>query len=149
MVYMAGIESKIDPDLLGRVAALTPAQQRWLRTALQAIDTIEPQPGRTLPRAQGASARRARPSQSPSPALDELLDGAKLDEQIEAYPELAQELEGISDVIDLLREAGRRRRRKGEEVLRDIQGRQAPEEEEPSEDGEDSEAEEEPPEREA
>lgn len=146
---MAGIESKIDPDLLGRVAALTPAQQRWLRTVLQAIDTIEPPPGRPLSRAQAASARPARPSRSPAPALDELLGGASLDEQIEAYPELAQDLEGISDVIDLLREAGRHRRRKGEDVLREIQGRPAPEDEEASEEGEDSEAEEEPPEKEA
>jgi len=142
---MPGIESNVDPDLLGRVAALTPDQQRWLKTVLQAIDTIEPLPTRPVERAQAAP-RRTRPSRRPAPALDELLaGGAGLDKQIEAYPELAEELEGLSDVVDLLREAGRRRRQKGEDVLREIEGREKSAEEDEEED----EGEQEPPEREA
>ena len=43
-----------------------------------------------------------------------------LRDQLEAYPELSNELEGLADVIDLLREAGERRRRRGEEVLREL-----------------------------
>jgi len=36
----------------------------------------------------------------------------------EDYPELADELKGIGDIADLLRESGRERRRFGEEIMR-------------------------------
>src|SRR3989304_2098023 len=39
---MAGTEPKMDRELLGRVAALTPGQQRWLRAVLQSVFTMEP-----------------------------------------------------------------------------------------------------------
>ena len=147
---MAGMESQIDPDLLGRVAALSPAQQRWLRTVLQAIDTIEPLSTRPVERAQATPRRPTRPPRAPAPALDELLaGGANLEEQIETYPELAEELQGLAEVVDLLREAGRRRRQKGEDVLREIQGRESTEEDEESEEAAGESEEEEPPEREA
>jgi hypothetical protein len=66
---------------------------------------------------------------------------ADLREQLESYPELSNELEGLADVIDLLREAGDRRRKRGEDVLRELlQGEDESGEEQPEED-----ADEEPP----
>ena len=48
--------------------------------------------------------------------LDDLISGEAGAE--ESYPELADELKGIGDIADLLRESGRERRRFGEELMR-------------------------------
>ena len=115
----------MDRELLGRVAALTSGQQRWLRTVLQSIFTMEASPGRSVRRAaEEAEMREERPRQAkPAPAeeprrqgLDKLLSGEGASE--EEYPELADELKGIGDIADLLREGGRERRRFGEELMR-------------------------------
>jgi len=114
----------MDRQLLGRVAALTSGQQRWLRTVLQTIFTMEGPAGRA---AQEEAQERPRPAQTkaarPAPAeeprrqgLDKLLSGEGASE--EEYPELADELKGIGDIADLLREGGRERRRFGEELMR-------------------------------
>ncbi len=121
---MAGTEPKVDRELLGRVAALTSGQQRWLRTVLQSILTLEA-PGRQRDEGPEERARRAKPrtaEREPSDeprrrkGLDELLSGESGSE--EEYPELADELKGIGDIADLLREGGRERRRFGEELMR-------------------------------
>lgn len=120
----------MDRELLGRVAALTSGQQRWLRTVLQSIFTMEASPGRSARRAaEEAEMREERPRQAkpktakPASAeeprrqgLDKLLSGEGASE--EEYPELADELKGIGDIADLLREGGRERRRFGEELMR-------------------------------
>jgi hypothetical protein len=64
-----------------------------------------------------------------------------LDEQLEAYPELSEEMEGLAEVIDMLREAGEARRRTGEQILREeILGRPEEErDEEPGAEGEEDE----------
>ena len=114
----------MDRQLLGRVAALTPSQQRWLRTVLHTIFTMEAPAGRV---AQEETRERQRPARAktdkPAPAeeprrqgLDKLLSGEGAAE--EEYPELADELKGIGDIADLLREGGRERRRFGEELMR-------------------------------
>jgi len=103
------------------VASLTRGQQRWLRTVLQSVLSMEP-PARR--RAEEQHPRRARPrpaegepTQEPRRrGLDDLLSGEGVPE--EDYPELADELKGIGDIADLLRESGRERRRFGEEIMR-------------------------------
>lgn len=122
---MAGTEPKIDRELLGRVASLTPGQQRWLRTVLQAILTMEPparrpaeeeRPRRAEPRpAEGEPAQERRRQD-----LDDLLSGEEVPE--EDYPELADELKGVGDIADLLRESGHARRQFGEEIMRLLEG---------------------------
>ncbi len=120
---MAGTEPKVDRELLGRVAALTLGQQRWLRTVLQSILTLEA-PGGQGDEGPEARPRRGKPrAAAPAPeeerrrkGLDELLRGESGSE--EEYPELADELKGIGDIADLLREGGRERRRFGEELMR-------------------------------
>jgi hypothetical protein len=117
---MSRTVAKIDQELLGRVASLTRGQQRWLRTVLQSVVTMEP----TARRPSGEGPHRAQPPRAESePAqeprrqdLDDLLSGEGVPE--EDYPELADELKGIGDIADLLRESGRERRRFGEEILR-------------------------------
>ncbi|MCH7809903.1 MAG: hypothetical protein IH863_04915 [Chloroflexi bacterium] len=129
----------IDPQVLRRVARSSRATQRWLKTALQTI--------RTMPPAGEAAAKaRPRPVPEPEPApdtererrapdLDDLLTGRRsLKEQLEARPELAEELEGLADVIGMLRELGRERRKKGEDILGDDFLSLADDEEEPDED---------------
>lgn len=121
---MAGTEPKLDRELLGRVAALTPGQQRWLRTVLQSVFTMEPPVRRRAGEEREERPRRAKPqapAREPSEqrqrkGLDELLSGESGSE--EEYPELADELKGIGDIADLLREGGRERRRFGEEIMR-------------------------------
>ena len=114
----------MDRQLLGRVAALTPGQQRWLRTVLQSIFSMEAPAGRAAQEEAPERPRQAKPKTAkPAPAeeprrqgLDKLLSGEGASE--EEYPELADELKGIGDIADLLREGGRERRRFGEELMR-------------------------------
>ncbi len=47
--------------------------------------------------------------------LDDLIGECGSEED---YPELADELKGIGDIADLLREVGRERRRFGEDLMR-------------------------------
>ncbi|MBI2912951.1 MAG: hypothetical protein HYY03_03430 [Chloroflexi bacterium] len=116
----------IDETLLAQVAALPHGGQRWLRTALHAISTIEPETEVAEKKPRRAPRREAKPPQPERPApgragsLDQVLSGeASLEEQVEAYPELAEELKGVADIADLLRELGRERRRLGEDILRE------------------------------
>ena len=146
---MAGTEPKLDRQLLGRVAALTPGQQRWLRTVLQSIFSMEAPAGRAAQeeapeRPRQAKPRTAKPAPEEEPAprsqgLDKLLSGEGAAEQ--EYPELADELKGIGDIADLLREGGRERRRFGEELMRLFGSSEGDAEE--AEDGEEGEEDEE------
>ncbi len=121
---MAGTKPKVDRELLGRVAALTPGQQRWLRTVLQSVFTMETPTKRRAEEAREERPRRAKPQPAAPEAaeeprrrgLEELLSGEGGSE--EDFPELADELKGISDIADLLREGGRERRRFGDELMR-------------------------------
>ncbi len=125
---MAGTKPKVDRELLGRVAALTPGQQRWLRTVLQSVFTMETprkRRGDEEPeeRPQRREARPAAPEAAAEPrrrGLEELLSGEGGSE--EDFPELADELKGISDIADLLREGGRERRRFGDELMHLFEG---------------------------
>lgn len=93
-----------------------------MKTALQAIATIEPGElgEKEEARVPPATATRPRLRPHPSPGLDEVLSGdADLREQAEAFPELAEEMQEVADIADLLREAGRERRRLGEEILQE------------------------------
>ncbi len=133
---MAGTEPKIDRELLGRVASLTQGQQRWLRTVLQSVFTMEPAARRPAeeerPRRAGPRRAEPEPTQKPRrPGLDDILAGEEVSE--EDYPELADELEGIGDIADLLRESGRERRRFGEEIMRLFRGSEGSDEDEDEE----------------
>lgn len=96
--------------MVQRLASLNRGAQRWLRAALHAISTMEPE--RVTPPKRTGQPRRD--------ALDEALRSEEaLRDQAEAYPELAGELLDIADIVDLLREAGEQRRRLGEQILRE------------------------------
>ena len=118
-----GRKSGVDELLLARVASLSVGSQRWLKTAIQAIRSSE---GAQESRAEQARAPRPRRLEPPRVAkppadLEDVITGkADLREHLEAYPELSKEFEGLADVIDLLRETGERRRRRGEEILREL-----------------------------
>ena len=135
----------IDSQVLRRVAGTSRATQRWLKTALQTIRTMPPAGEATLRVRPARPAPVADPEPEPEPApepeprapdLDDLLTGRRsLKEHIEARPELAEELEGLADVIDMLRDLGRERRKEGEDILRgDDFLSLADDEEEPDED---------------
>ena len=118
---MSRTEPKVDRELLGRVASLTRGQQRCLRTVLHSVFTLEPPTRRPAeegrPRRAGPRrAEREAPQEARRQDLDDLLSGEEVSE--EDYPELADELKGIADIADLLREGGRERRRFGEEIMR-------------------------------
>ena len=130
----------IDKTLLERVARLSRGSQRWLKTAVQVIRTtpapgdreedleeqeyVPPAPKRRLPPPPAAEVPRAYAAD-----LEDVITGrARLDEQLEAYPELAEELEGLGDIIDMLRKSGEQRRKKGEDILREEILGQPPEE---------------------
>lgn len=110
---------RLDESLVRRVALLSRGGQRWLKTALQAIETIEPAAISEAER-DDQPRRPERPLLKPADLEDVITGKAKLQEQLESYPELSNELEGLGDVIDLLREGGERRRRRGEEILREL-----------------------------
>ena len=138
------IIKRIDPDVLARVAASSRATQRWLKMALHNIRTMPPAredrdeympPPSRPPRRHRPPERRPEPGERPLPDLDDMLTGrADLSEQLEAHPALAEELEGLSDIIEMLKDVGKQRRAMGEDALRDEMTRAAEEDEEPDED---------------
>ena len=111
----------IDESLMARVAALSPGTQRWLKTAIHAITTTDvesppaesrrpragpaPQTGAT-DKAAGQPGGRDHRKGGPAPATGIL-------------PGLERGLDGLADIIDMLREAGDRRRKRGEQILRE------------------------------
>ena len=116
-------ERGLDPDLVERLAEMPAQGQRWLKTALVTIRGFDDaDPPREAPAPVTMRAVEEPPQVERPPAdLEDVISGrARLEDQLEAYPELAEELEGLSDVIDLLREAGQARRRRGEDVLREL-----------------------------
>ncbi len=142
---MAGTKPKVDRELLGRVAALTPGQQRWLRTVLQSVFTMETPTKRRVEeepeeRPRRRESRPAAPEAAEEPrrrGLEELISGKGGSE--EDYPELADELKGIGDIADLLREGGRERRRFGEELMHLFEGAEGSSGEEEEEEEEEKE----------
>jgi hypothetical protein len=116
-------ERGLDPDLVERLAEMPAQGQRWLKTALVTIrgfDDADPPREAVAPAPVPVAEERAQLERRPADLEDVISGKARLEDQLEAYPELAEELEGLSDVIDLLREAGQARRRKGEDVLREL-----------------------------
>jgi hypothetical protein len=126
--------ARLDEPLILKLAGLSKGSQRWLRTAIYAVasasELAEEEERRSVPRKP-----RARPEPRaeapPAASLEDVITGrANLREHLDAYPELAGELEGLADIIDMLREAGEARRRSGEQILREeILGDKEPEEE--------------------
>ena len=114
---MAGARD-VDESLFRRVSSLSRGEQRWLKLAIQALRTTEAGPAME-PETHDESPPQPRRLKAAN--LEDVITGkANLREQLESYPELAGELEGLADVIDMLREAGERRRRKGEDILREL-----------------------------
>ena len=124
----------IDETLMVRLAELSPGVQRWLKTALQSIRTMpaphepdvdsEAQPERELPRPRPRRLTSGPPqeiAEERRPAnLEDVITGkADLRDQLDEYPELSGELEGLADIIDMLREVGKQRRKRGEQILRE------------------------------
>ncbi len=111
----------IDESLIARVAALSPGTQRWLKTALHAITTTDVEgPQVESPRTAGGPAPQLEPPAKRPASLEDVITGkADLRQQLESYPELSEELDGLADIIDMLREAGDRRRKRGEQILRE------------------------------
>ena len=134
--------AKVDESLAVRVATFTRGSQRWIKTALQAIatsdllddsaDVATEEPQDVVAK---APAVEEPPRKEPAASLEDVITGkADLRDHLESYPELQDELEGLADVIDLLREAGETRRRRGEQILREeILGEQTPGDTEPDE----------------
>jgi hypothetical protein len=117
---------RIDPSLIFRLSALSPATQRWLKTAVQSIRTMpaggdrvdDVTPPEHLRRLPEGGKRKASEEPGP-PTLEDVITGKRKLEEAEQYPELAEELEGIGEVIDMLRGLGESRRKRGEQILRD------------------------------
>ena len=118
---------RIDPSLVRRVSALTPGAQRWLKTAVQTIRTMpagrdeyvdDETPPQHLRRAQ-AKGKQPEPEKLAPPTLDDVITGKRKLDEAEQYPEIAGELEGLGDIIDMLRGLGESRRKRGEQILRE------------------------------
>lgn len=124
--------SGLDGQLVGRIARMSGGAQRWLKTALQTIAANDEMLGVPDEVAEEPPLREAPPEEPrrKAPDLEDVLSGrVRLEDQLAEYPELAEELEGLGDIIDLLREAGERRRKRGEEILREEILGEEPEEE--------------------
>jgi hypothetical protein len=121
--------NKIDESLVVHVSTFPPGAQRWLRTVLQAISSTETagpeeeegEAQAVAPAFETEVAIQAEQAIEAEPAtLEEVITGqANLRDHLAAYPELAEELEGLADIIDMLRDAGEARRRRGEQILRE------------------------------
>lgn len=116
---------RLDPALVERVAGMSAGGQRWLKTAISTIKSIplddearENERAADRPRARGVRPQTA-PDVIPPPGLEEMLTGRASLDAMDAYPELAEELEGLGDIIGMLRSLGEERRKRGEQILRD------------------------------
>jgi hypothetical protein len=123
----------VDRELAARVASMSRGGQRWLKAVLQAVKTTgDAYSADELRRAEQSPPSPVPKRERQAAGLEEVVTGqADLREQLEAFPELAEELEGLAEIIDILREAGEKRRRLGEKILREeILGEPSPEHEE-------------------
>lgn len=119
--------SRVDESLALRISRLSPGSQRWLKTMLyairsqemdEAVEEAEAWEGRGRRRAGGP--REDEQGSARPPSLEDVITGgADLREHLRSYPELADELEGLADIIDMLREAGEQRRKRGEKIFRE------------------------------
>lgn len=119
-------KSGLDPALAARLREMSVGGQRWLKTALLTITSndqlLVAEPAVAKPRRQRQEPPlEFRKEPPPAPAtLEDVVSGkANLRDHLEAFPELAEELDGLAEIIDLLRESGERKRKKGEEILRE------------------------------
>lgn len=133
---------RVDEALAGRISGMSGGSQRWLKTALQTVLANDEMLGVAE---EGAAARRpatppereveretaGEPERRALDLEDVLMGKVDLSERLEEYPELTEELEGLSDIIEMLRETGRRRRERGEDLLREMLDEEPGEEEEP------------------
>ena len=132
----------VDPALLSRIAQLSAGAQRWLKTAIVTM--------RTMPaRSEDAESptemeievppqlrKRPKPTAKRPPDMEDIITGKVDIKELDKYPELAEQLEGMGEVIDMLRGLGASRRKRGEQILRDeILGTK--EDRQPTEDDED------------
>lgn len=115
----------VDPALLSRIARLTPGGQRWLKTAIVTMRTMPAraedtesqtdQPVEVPPQLQ----KRPRAVEKRPPDMEDIITGKVDIKELDKYPELAEQLEGMGEVIDMLRGLGESRRKRGEQILRD------------------------------
>jgi hypothetical protein len=103
---------------------MSPGSQRWLKTVLHTIGTVDagPEVADEVEVTEAGAAQPEAGEETPRAAasLEDVISGeADLREHLAAYPDLAEELEGLADIIDMLREAGERRRKRGEQILRE------------------------------
>ncbi len=114
---------EVDELLLARIAGLSPGSQRWVKTAIQSLTSNDaPGPADALvstQKAAGPPLPKSKPRKRPASLEDVVTGKADLRDHLHEYPELSEELEGMADVIDMLRDAGQRRRRLGEQILRE------------------------------
>jgi hypothetical protein len=132
----------VDPALLSRIATLSPGGQRWLKTAIHTMRTmpVGSENVTELPAEPPPQLRRRRPGRTQTekkpagpPDMEDIITGKVDIKELDAYPELAEQMEGMGEVIDMLRGLGEARRKRGEQILREeILGQTA--EERPRED---------------
>jgi hypothetical protein len=141
----------IDPALLSRIAELSPGGQRWLKTAIVTMRTMPardvdagppPELSVEVPPQLRKRPKTAPQRQAPEtprqhlPDMEDIITGKVDIKELDKYPELAEQLEGMGEVIDMLRGLGESRRKRGEQILRDeVLGTQ--EDRQPTEDDED------------
>lgn len=116
------LRDNIDPALLSRIATLSPGGQRWLKTAIVTMRSMpakaEDDDLRREPPPQ-LRKRQTAPEKKRPPDMEDIITGKVDIKELDAYPELAENLEGMGEVIDMLRGLGEARRKRGEQILRD------------------------------
>lgn len=115
----------LDPALLNRISRLSAGGQRWLKTAIITM--------RTMPdRADESDTSTERQIDVPPqlrkqprattkrvPDMEDIITGKVDARELDEHPELAEQLEGMGEVIDMLRNLGEQRRKRGEQILRE------------------------------
>ena len=119
--------SGLNGQLAGRIARMSGGSQRWLKTALQTIaandemlDVDQDTAAEPAPRWEERPDAPPEERQRRAVDLEDVLSGkVSLESELADYPELAEEMDGLGDIIDMLRDAGKRRRERGEDILRE------------------------------
>jgi hypothetical protein len=133
----------LDPALLSRIARLSPGGQRWLKTAIVTMRTMPARseegesPAEVQVEVPPQLRKRPRSASKRPPDMEDIITGKVDIKELDKYPELAEQLEGMGEVIDMLRGLGESRRKRGDQILREEILGGSEDDRQPTEDDED------------
>jgi hypothetical protein len=90
---------------------------RTMPVGTENVTELPVEPPLQLRRRPGRQQTGKKPAGPPD--MEDIITGKVDIKELDAYPELAEQMEGMGEVIDMLRGLGEARRKRGEQILRE------------------------------